>query len=207
MRAFRRLIRLLIGVCAVIGLLFLIATFTPLDFWWATAYAGPWDDPKGDVLVVLTGSLLDEKTIGLNSYWRSIYAARAFTEDGFKEMIISGGGDEPTPISAPMRDFVEFLGAPKDRVRIETSSNSTRTSALEMAKLLATSKQRIVLLTSDYHMFRAHRAFRRAGLNVEPRPIPDARKRYGSLQERWAVFLGLASETVKIGYYWSRGWL
>jgi uncharacterized SAM-binding protein YcdF (DUF218 family) len=64
-----------------------------------------------------------------------------------------------------------------------------------------------VLLTSDYHMLRAHRALRRAGVTLAPRPIPDARKRYGGFSQRWSVFLELCGESAKIAYYWARGWL
>ena len=63
-----------------------------------------------------------------------------------------------------------------------------------------------MLLTSDYHMFRARRAFRKAGLEVEPRPFPDADKRLNNWRARWQVVLDLGVETVKIVYYRVRGW-
>jgi uncharacterized SAM-binding protein YcdF (DUF218 family) len=66
---------------------------------------------------------------------------------------------------------------------------------------------RMVLLTSDYHMYRAVRALRKAGVIVMPRPIPDAIKRAGSWNLRWEVFQDLLIETSKIAYYWSRGWI
>ena len=64
-----------------------------------------------------------------------------------------------------------------------------------------------VLLTSDYHMFRAYRAFRKAGIDVQPRPFPDAIKQSMSRMNRWPVFLGLCTETTKIAYYFMRGWI
>jgi len=66
---------------------------------------------------------------------------------------------------------------------------------------------RKVLLTSDYHTFRAWRAFRKAGLNVQPRPFPDAGKRFNDWRQRWPIFLQLAGETGKILYYRARGWI
>jgi uncharacterized SAM-binding protein YcdF (DUF218 family) len=196
-------------LAAAIGVGFLMITFTPIDYWWATALAGPWDDPKGDVLVVLTGSLLDDRTIGMNSYWRAVYAAHAFLDDQFQQMIISGGVQGESVANAiPMRDFVVAQGVPAQAVELETASRSTRESALQVAKMLAGKRdKRAVLLTSDYHMFRSYRVFRRAGAAVVPRPIPDARKRAGSLADRSGVFLELVQESAKIAYYWSRGWL
>ena len=204
--------RWLVRPLACVGAVFVLVTLTPIDFWWATALAGPWDDPKGDVLVVLTGSMLNERTIGMNSYWRAVYAAYAFLDDHFATMIISGGAQGQTLANAiPMRDFVVAQGVPAQAVQLETVSQSTRDSAVEVAKLLAAApgseKRRIVLLTSDYHMFRSYRAFRRVGATVSPRPIPDARKRAGSYLERWGVFLELIQESTKIVYYWSRGWI
>ncbi len=62
-----------------------------------------------------------------------------------------------------------------------------------------------VLLTSDYHMFRAARTFARAGLKVGEWPVPDALK--GGWRRRWPAFLDELVETTKIGYYFSRAWI
>jgi uncharacterized SAM-binding protein YcdF (DUF218 family) len=62
-------------------------------------------------------------------------------------------------------------------------------------------------MTSDYHMFRAVRTFRKAGLAVSPRPIPDALKRYGSRLNTWSAFVDETAESVKIVYYAFRGWI
>jgi hypothetical protein len=56
-------------------------------------------------------------------------------------------------------------------------------------------------------MFRATRVFRKAGIDIAPRPIPDAAKRMESWKDRWPVFLVLGLETVKVGYYFARGWI
>jgi hypothetical protein len=56
-------------------------------------------------------------------------------------------------------------------------------------------------------MFRAYRAFRKAGIDVQPCPFPDALKQSTSRANRWAVFLGLCIETSKIAYYFARGWI
>lgn len=46
-----------------------------------------------------------------------------------------------------------------------------------MTALLEAEPRPVVLLTSDYHMFRARRMFEKAGLKVVPMPIPDGLKR------------------------------
>src|SRR5689334_57655 len=136
MRHLSAILRWSLRLATGLGIAFLAVTLTPLVFWWATVLAGPWNDPKGDVLIVLTGSALDERTIGMNSYWRSVYAAHVFLDEHFHEMIISGGGADDTPASVLMRDFILAQGVPAAAVRLESASRDTRQSALFVAGLL-----------------------------------------------------------------------
>jgi uncharacterized SAM-binding protein YcdF (DUF218 family) len=193
-------------VLAALGFSLVVVTVSPLVYWWATTLAGVWNDPSGEVLIVLGGSILDDGTIGQSSYWRCVYAARSYQEGKFREVVLSGGG-KPIPVVVPMREFLECRGIPGGVIRLETASTSTRESALYTKQLLHGVTGRKVLLTSDYHMFRASRAFKKVGLEVLPRPFPDARKRAASWQGRWPAFLDLMTESAKIVYYFLRGWI
>ena len=106
-----------------------------------------------------------------------------------------------------MRDFLVCQGVPQQAIQLESMSSSTRENALPAKQILARSEGRKVLLTSDYHMFRAHRAFNQVGLEILPRPYPDVRKRATRWIGRWAAFLDLMTETAKIIYYFARGWI
>ena len=203
-RVWNRLVMLL----AVAGGLLAIVMFTPLVPWWARKLGGPMDDPTGQVLIVLSGDALEDGVIGESSYWRSVYAVRAYKKTPFAKVIISGGGR--LHVSTTMRDFLVSQGVPQDRVVAEDRSTSTRESAINTKELLGgmpSGPGRPVLLTSDYHMFRAARAFRKAGLDVAPRPFPDASKRSSSLAARWPILFELCEEAVKSGYYRVRGWI
>lgn len=180
---------------------------TPLTSWWATMLSGNWSQPRGDVLVVLGGSVLDNGKIGGSSYWRAIYGAMAYREGGFREVLICGGLDGTASISSPMRDLMVTLGVPADRIRMEQESISTRENALFAAKILKNMPGQKVLLTSDYHMYRAIRVFRQAGIEIEPLPFPDVRKRSGAWMNRWSCFQDVALETAKIVYYHIQGWI
>jgi uncharacterized SAM-binding protein YcdF (DUF218 family) len=198
----------LVVLMALLGFLVAIVMFTPLVPWWARKLGGPMDDPTGEVLIVLSGSALEDGVIGESSYWRSVYAVRAYRKTPFAKVIVSGGG--PYHVGAAMRDFLVSQGVPQDRVILEDRSASTRENARYTKELLSGmvgGTGRPVLLTSDYHMFRAERVFRKTGLDVAPRPFPDAIKRSGSLMERWPVFFGLCEEALKSAYYWARGWI
>jgi uncharacterized SAM-binding protein YcdF (DUF218 family) len=198
--------RFLVAAPSALGLLFVLVTVTPLVSWWAGLLAGPWDDPDGDVLIVLGGSLLEDGLMGQSSYWRAVYAIRAWKQGTFRQVVVSGGPAHSS-IAVPMRDFLESLGVPREAIQIETQSTSTHENAVRVSELLAHVPGRKILLTSDYHMFRAYRAFKKAGLDVLPRPFPDVRKRAVGWTGRWPAFMDLFLETIKIGYYRARGWI
>jgi uncharacterized SAM-binding protein YcdF (DUF218 family) len=191
---------------AALGLLVLAVTFSPLTYWWASWLAGPWEDPSGEVLIVLAGDSIDGDFLGRSSYWRAVYAARAWRQGVAPRLLISGGSPG-APLARQMRDFLVHSGVPAERIETDLNSQSTRENALQCAARLRGLPGTKVLLTSDYHMHRAVRCFRAAGLDVAPRPIPDARKQYMQIEERWSVFLSLVKESAKIVYYGWRGWM
>lgn len=192
---------------AALGLLFALVTVTPVVRWMGLWLGGTWDKPRGDVLVVLTGSSLESDVIGESSYWRSVYAVMTWREGGWREIWISGTGDGPRPAAGVMKEFLIGQSVPADRVHVETVSRNTRESAREMAKILAGERGRVVLLTSDFHMFRSRRLFAREGLRVGTRPVPDAGKRGSRAWTRWSGFLDVCEELVKIVWYKANGWI
>ena len=203
----RKTTRFIVSVLAAIGFLFVLVTFTPINFWWANRLAGAWNDPVGEVLVVPGADSIDSM-IGFSSYLRSLYAVLVWKQGGVQAVVVCGGGDAGQPsIAERMRDFMVAEGIPAAAVRVETESGSTRENALKSKALLDQIAGKKILLTSDYHMFRAYRAFRKAGIDIQPRPFPDAIKQSTSWANRWPVFLGLCKEMVKIAYYSMRGWI
>ena len=192
---------------AAIGALFVLATVTPVDYWWATALSENWNDPPGDVLVVLGGSTIDYGLVGGSSYWRGIYATLCYRQARYRRIVLSGGPEGDSSAARALRRFLAAQGVPDHVIEEEGRSLTTRENALNTAALLRGMPGRKLLLTSDYHMFRALRCFRKAGLDVEPLPFPDVRKRVSSWSGRWPAFLDLVAETAKIAYYYGRGWI
>ena len=203
----RSLWRVSVRLMAAIGALFVLVTFTPLDKWWATALSCDWNSPRGDVLIVLGGSTLDYGMVGGSTYWRGVYAVLCYREAHYGRVVLSGGPESGESPALALRQFVLSQGVPEKVIRVENRSLSTRENALFAAELLRGTPGRKLLLTSDYHMFRASRAFRRAGLDVATLPFPDVLKRITSWRGRWPAFLDLVLETVKIVYYRIRGWI
>jgi len=196
-----------VRILASVGALFLLATVTPIDYWWATTLSEDWNDPPGDVLIVLGGSTLDYGMVGGSSYWRGVYATLCYRRAAYRTIVVSGGPEGGSSAAMALRQFLLGQGVPGEVIQLEERSTTTRENALYTAEVLRGKPGRKMLLTSDYHMYRAVRAFRKAGLDVVSLPFPDVRKRVNSWRGRWPAFLDLVQETAKIGYYYARGWI
>jgi uncharacterized SAM-binding protein YcdF (DUF218 family) len=202
----RKFLKGIAGLFALLGLLVFTVSVLPVNSWLAHKLAGGIEEPKGEVLVVLSGGRFADGMVSENSLLRSYYAVRAVKQRSFHTVIISGGGDPP-PIAESMREVLVLKGVPPEAVVVETDSRSTRESALNLKRILDKMPGDKVLLTSDYHMFRARRAFEKVGIKVLPNPVPDVIKRSVSMRSRWAAFVDLSIEGAKIGYYYFKGWI
>lgn len=192
----------LVRALASAGLLLTLVTFTPLVEWWARKLAGPWDDPRGDVLVVLSAGVIVSGVLDATSQWRTFYAAEAWRQGGFRAVVVTGSDAAPA-----MKTLLMVYGVPEDAITVEPSARTTRENALLTAPILQRMSGRKVLLTSDYHMYRAIRCFRKAGVSIEPRPFPDAIKQAQGWRMRWPTFVNLVQESAKIAGYGWKDWI
>jgi uncharacterized SAM-binding protein YcdF (DUF218 family) len=187
---------------AVLGAAMALILATPLTEWWARAYAGGWTGPRGETLLVLAASDEDHPALlSYSSYLRAQYAWLAWQERGFAALVVSG---RAAPL---MAENLIARGVPAAAIQVESQSVSTRESAVALAAMARNWPPDPVLLTSDYHMYRARRAFEKAGLRVRPRPFPDAIKAAQRGNGRWTAFCLLVEETAKIAVYRFRGWI
>ena len=189
---------------AAIGATVAVVTLTPLVSVWANLYSPEWNAPRGRTLLVLGGSHLNVELPGDSTYWRGIYAVQAWQQGQFEKVLLCG-----RETGGPMRSLLIASGVPESAIVVEDQSTNTHENALFARRIIDRLglPEPYLLLTSDYHMFRAQRVFEQAGLAVIPCPIPDARKRGVSYFGRWPAFLDLVAETAKIAVYQGRGWL
>lgn len=202
MRIGRLLLRYAYHVLAWCGVLFAVILATPIVAWWAHAYAeGALDQPRGDVLIVLAAAADDAQGISYSSYWRARMAARAWHGGGFKTILLSGGG------GPGMEDFLIAEGVPRSAIVADWSAGSTRQNALDVQRMIVNYPGTKILLTSDFHMYRALRVFRKLGLQVTPMAVPDVLHESENWYGRIPGFQTMCAESVKIAYYKLRGWI
>lgn len=200
-RALNRVGRWLYRILATIGLLVVLVIATPIDRWWAHAYAGSLDQPRGDVLILLSAANDDHGFISYSSYWRARYALLAWKNGGYSTIVVTGEAD------SAIRDFLTAEGIPANAILTDQQSTTTRENAINTARLLRGVPGTRVLLTSDFHMYRAKRVFAREGMNVIPYAAPDVMKQSEHWYSRLSGFQVLTIETTKIVYYRLRGWI
>jgi uncharacterized SAM-binding protein YcdF (DUF218 family) len=189
------------GLLAGIGLITVLAIATPLVSWWASAYAGPMEQPRGDVLIVLSAANDDNGGISYSSYWRVRQVLVAWQTGGFKKIVISGGG------GPGILNFLVAEGIPRDAILAEWRSTSTHESGIAVANLVKGIPGKKVLLTSEFHMYRALRVFRKAGVDVAPMAVPDVFHSTEHWNGRFGALETMVVETAKIADYAIRGWI
>lgn len=193
-------------VFLTLGVAVATITFTPLTQYWTLFLSDSYLPRKAEVAVVLAAASLEDGTLIDGSFWRCTHAVWAFRAGRLQRFIVSGGGTGVSTALA-MERFLVANGVPKERIQREEVSTTTRESAMEVRRLLGTTRTPIVLVTSDYHTFRSRKCFTKVGFQVASEAVPDALKRSQFMRLRWAVFQDLIIETVKITYYAAKGWI
>ena len=197
----RALGRWLYRLFAVIGLITIVVISTPIVSWWIQAYSGPIQRPRGDILILLSAAPDDNGGISYSSYWRARYAVLAWQTGDFKKIVIAGEG------CPEILDFLAAYGVPRQAMIADQLSTSTRENALSAARIIQGIPGNKVLLTSDFHMYRAIRTFRKLGIEVAPMAAPDLSQISRYWYGRFPAFETMLDETCKIAYYRLHGWI
>jgi uncharacterized SAM-binding protein YcdF (DUF218 family) len=143
-------------------------------------YLPPKDIPPAQVIVVLGGGTLSatypRPTVEVNAAGdRILYAAWLYHHGKAPYLLLSGGSidwlsDQPSPAD-DMATLLEQLGVPRWAMWLETQSRNTYENALYSQKILqAKGIQRVILVTSAWHMPRSVGVFEHVGLQVIPAP-------------------------------------
>jgi uncharacterized SAM-binding protein YcdF (DUF218 family) len=162
---------------------------------------GPIEQPKGDILIVLSAARDQNGGMSFSSYWRARQAVDAWKSGGFTKVVVSGAR-----VSA-ITQFLIAEGVPPDSIVVEGASTSTHQNAINTARLIQNMPGKRVLLTSDFHMYRALRTFRKAGIDAAPMAVPDAIRNSEEWGGRFSVLQNLILENLKIVDYKIHGWI
>jgi len=118
-------VRWIVRSLACLGFIVVAATLIPSQ-WYGGFLAGPWTEPHGNVLVVLSSDSLGNGSLGDSTFWRCVYAVDVWHESGFKYLVLSG--DAAT--TSAMRDYLIYRGIPGEAIVAENRSSTTRENAV-----------------------------------------------------------------------------
>ena len=186
--------------------------YSRIDSWYARLLSGNWEYGQEGTLIVLAAESQSDGLVGYTSYWRALYAVRAWRAGHFQHVgprpkrgpeVVEG----QRSLASAVAEFLIGESVPREAIWLEERSHTTHEQAVYAALLLRNVAGKKTLLSSDQHMFRAKRAFERQGLEVSAMPIPDTLKRCSNPAERFQLAIGLAVESIKIVYYKAHGWI
>ncbi len=154
-------------------------------------YLPPEEFPDAEVIVILSGGtaapIYPRSTVEVGGAGdRVIYGAHLYHQEVAPHILLSGGQvpyfGESYPESQLMAELLNMLGVPDEAIWQENLSRNTYENALNSYEYLQEKGiDRIILVTSAFHMPRSVMVFERQGFDVIPAPTD-----YHITQESWA---------------------
>ena len=147
---------------------------------------------------------------------RLVHAVALYKARKAPLVVISGGSPVGgRPEAAQMRDLLLLMGVPHSAMQLERESRTTRENAVYVGELLRErGVQRILLVTSAFHMRRAVPLFENEGLDVVAAPTDFQRLADKGFVPGWLPGVGNLArssealhEIIGFWYYRWRGWL
>ena len=133
--------------------------------------------PEVDAIVLLGGAMRGHTHMGtrpdLNQQAdRLVHAVALYKAGKAPYILVTGGsvtGDRSEAMQ--MRDVLEVMGVPRRRILMEHQSRNTYENAVYTARILKDKGiDQVLLVTSAFHMPRAHGVFLRQNVDVIPAP-------------------------------------
>jgi uncharacterized SAM-binding protein YcdF (DUF218 family) len=169
---------------------------------------------KADVIVVLGGGSIDRSWLGLppepgeGSLQRVVAAVKLYRVLHIPVLLTGGTGDPAQPhlsdADAMARAAMD-LGVPEKDIIIENKSRNTLESARAVKDMLK--GNRILLVTSAYHMKRSVALFKKQGFEVVPAPAGFRSERRPLAYFSFIPYAGnLSSSSLALAEYLSSSW-
>ncbi len=163
-----------------------------------------------DAIVVFAGGVGESGTAGGGYQERVKHAVDLYRAGYAPRMVFSSGFVFAFQEAEVMRGLAIANGVPADAIFLETQAKNTRDNVvLSHAILAAHGWQRVLLVSSPYHMRRAMLTWRRLAPGTEAVASPVTESQFYA-HERGASLAqirGLAQEYSAIVLYWWRGWI
>lgn len=166
MNGLRRLhgLAMLLVVLVLLGALVYVGVVAMVV--WKTAHVPPAE--QYDAIVVLGAQVKATGEPSVQLQWRLDEAVSAWQKRNVPVVVCGAqGDDEPAPEAYVMRDVLIAGGVPEEMILTDAESFNTRQNIRHAAELLADSgAEKVLIVTSDYHLPRAMALARDEGLDA-----------------------------------------
>lgn len=127
-------------------------------------------EPSGNTqaIIVLGAQVKEDGTLSLQLQWRMEETLRQYQLHP-QRIVVCGaqGSNEPAPEAHVMRDWLVARGVPADMILMDDASFNTRQNIANAKKLLPQDVERVLIVTSRYHLPRAMALASDMGLEAE----------------------------------------
>jgi len=157
-RGFRRIVKLLFGMCVA---LFLIVEGLIISRFHAEPEAGV------DVCIILGAQMRESGPSDVLQ--RRLDKALGYLQENPDTVVVVSGGqgsNEPVSEAQGMRDYLIAKGIAGDRILMEDASTNTWENLEYSAKLFDKSSDSVVIVTNNFHVFRAVSIAEKQGYNA-----------------------------------------
>lgn len=162
-KVLRRLMKLALA-CMLLGIMFYLGVVAMV------CYREQNVPPAGeyDAIIVLGAQVKPDGVPSLQLQWRIDAAAKAWKERNALIVVCGAqGSNEPAPEAHVMREELIRQGVPEELILMDDQSFNTRQNIANAVRLLEGREvQRVLIVTSDYHLPRAMAIAEDAGLSA-----------------------------------------
>ena len=179
--------------------------------------------PSADAIVVLGGDVGVPSEPRVESQLhgnRLLHALRLYRANKAPVIMLTGGNVFPhkdlQPEAVYSKEILSEMGVPQAAILIETTSRNTRENAIKSREILGgLGIDRILLVTSGFHLPRAVKVFQKVGFDVvaSPSEFSVVTNEEPALVKYWPSVVTLyrsqrlIREYMGLFVYWMRGWV
>ena len=150
------------------------------------------ENPKGDAIVVLGGGVYNSGRLKASSFKRLITGFVLHKKTGLPIILSGGAAISVIPEAKIMKELLKTFGVDEEYIYAELNSRDTGENAKYVKKVCQRiGCERIILVTSGFHMRRAEALFKKEGFKVVPYPTDlkfEGRYNVYSFFPKYSVF-------------------
>ena len=150
------------------------------------------ENPRGDAIVVLGGGVYNSGRLKASSFKRLITGFVLHKKTGLPIILSGGAAISVIPEAKIMKELLKTFGVDEEYIYAELNSRDTGENAKYVKKVCQRiGCERIILVTSGFHMRRAEALFKKEGFKVVPYPTDlkfEGRYNVYSFFPKYSVF-------------------